>query len=103
MTIGEGVLIWLSSPNPGIYAIARIVETIGNQKGVWSIEDDKSERVFERPHVFLQITRKLLEQPLLQEDLQKDLFLKDLSILDRPDDREYKVRPQEWQRVFELI
>lgn len=103
MIMGEGVLIWLSAPSPGIYAIAQIVEPPEILADSGLPESKISISAIEQPHVLLRITRKLLDRPLMREEIEKDQFLQDLTILHQPEVREYRVRPEEWQRVHELI
>ncbi len=103
MIMGEGVLLWLSAPSPGIYAIAEIVKTPEVISDARSLEDKIRIGAIKQSRVLLRITRKLLDKPLVQEELQKDLFLQNLTIIHQPQVRECRVRPEEWQRVHELI
>ncbi|MBN3877050.1 MAG: EVE domain-containing protein [Nostoc sp. JL23] len=45
---------------------------------------------------------KLLEKPLLRENLKQDPMLKNISVIRQPNATNYKIRQQEWQRVHEL-
>ncbi|MCT7952566.1 EVE domain-containing protein [Ancylothrix sp. C2] len=48
-------------------------------------------------------TKKLLEIPLLGENLKQDPILKSLSVIRRPNPTKYKFTPQEWQQIHEII
>ncbi|WP_335008252.1 EVE domain-containing protein [Nostoc sp.] len=45
---------------------------------------------------------KLLEKPLLRENLKQDPVLKNLTVIHQPKASNYKITQQEWQRVHEL-
>ena len=103
IVVGDGVLIWKAGQNSGIYAIAEIIEppqildTVPDI-GYWI---DKS-RLGTKPQARIRFTTKLLEKPLLREQLKHDSVLKDLMVIRVPNCTNYKVVPQEWQQVHEL-
>lgn len=103
IVVGDGVLIWKAGQNSGIYAIAEIIEppqildTVPDI-GYWI---DKS-RLGTKPQARIRFTTKLLEKPLLREQLKHDSVLKDLMVIRVPNGTNYKVVPQEWQQVHEL-
>ena len=100
---GDGVLVWKSGDKAGIYAIAEIVEspTIIDKPpdiGYWI----DTSRVGSKPKARIRFTSKLLERPLLREQLKQDPVLKSLMVIRQPNCTNYKVVPQEWQRVHEF-
>jgi hypothetical protein len=50
----------------------------------------------------IRFTSKLLDKPVLREDLKLDSVLKTLMVIRQPNATNYKVTQQEWQRVHEL-
>lgn len=100
---GDGVIIWVSGKAAGIYAIALVVDPpkmIEKQPDIkyWI---DKS-RLGKKPQALIEFTSKLLDKPLLREDLKKDPVLKDLMVIRQPNATNFKVTPEQWQRVHEL-
>lgn len=103
MQPGDGVLIWISGKEAGLYAIAEIIEAPKLMQevpdiGYWL---DKS-RLGEKPFATIRFTNKLLDQPLLRSELKQDSVLKSLTVLRQPNATNFKVTAEEWQRVYEL-
>ncbi|MHC0068134.1 hypothetical protein ACWATR_35480 [Nostoc sp. UIC 10890] len=66
--------------------------------GYWT----DTSRVGVKPCAKIRFTSKLVEKPLLREDLKLDPVLKTLMVIRQPNATNYKVTQQEWQRVHEL-
>ena len=103
MVLGDGVLIWKSGDKAGIYAIAEIIESSKNIEnptdiGYWI----DTSRAMNRTYSKIRFTSKLLEKPLLRENLKQDPVLKNLIVIRQPNATNYKVTQEEWQRVHEL-
>lgn len=103
MVSGDGVLIWVSGEQAGIYAIAEILESPKNVDtspdiGYWIDTSRASNRTYAK----IRFTSKLLDKPLLRENLKQDPILQHLMVIRVPNGTNYKVTPQEWQRVHEL-
>ena len=82
MQLGDGVLVWMSGKDAGVYAIAEIIESPKlmpelPDSGYWL---DKS-RLGDKPFATLRFTDKLLERPMLRSDLKQDPVLKSLTVL----------------------
>ncbi len=102
MQPGDGVLIWKAGEKAGIYAIAEIIEPpklLEKQPdiGYWI---DKSR--LDKPQAKIRFTSKLLEKPLLRDELKQDSILKNLMVIRQPNCTNYKIVPDEWRRVHEL-
>lgn len=100
---GDGVLIWKSGQDAGVYAIAEIIEP---PKMLEQVPDigywiDKS-RLGSKPQARIRFTSKLLEKPLLRKNLKEDPILRNLLVIRAPSNTNFKLTPQEWQRVHEL-
>lgn len=63
---------------------------------------DKS-RIGIKPQALIRFTSKLLDKPLKRENLKQDPILKDLTVIRQPSNTNYKVTPQEWQRVQQIV
>ncbi|MCC5654203.1 EVE domain-containing protein [Nostoc sp. XA013] len=59
-------------------------------------------RIGVKPCAKIRFTSKLLEKPLLREDLKQDPVLKNLTVIRQPNATNYKITQQEWQCVHEL-
>lgn len=100
---GDGVLVWKSGDQAGIYAIAEIIESskiIENPTDIGYWID--TSRIATKPCAKIRFTSKLLEKPLLKENLKQDSVLKNLIVIRQPNATNYKVTQHEWQRVHEL-
>jgi predicted RNA-binding protein with PUA-like domain len=100
---GDGVLIWVSGEQAGIYAIAEIIESPKNVAtpadiGYWIDTSRASNRTYGK----IRFTSKLLDKPLLRENLKQDPILQHLMVMRVPNSTNYKVTQQQWQRVHEL-
>jgi hypothetical protein len=51
----------------------------------------------------IRLTRKLLDTPLGRTRVLRDPVLSGLAVLRQPNATNYKVTPEEWRRVQELI
>ena len=103
MAPGDGVLIWKSGDNAGIYAVAEIIESLKiiispPDIGYWI----DTSRVGIKPCTKIRFTSKLLDKPLLKEALKLDAVLKTLTVIRQPNSTKYKVTQQQWLRVYEL-
>ena len=103
MVSGDGVLVWVSGEQAGIYAIAEILESPKNVAtppdiGYWI----DTSRASNRTCVKIRFTSKLLDKPLLRKNLKQDSMLQHLMVIRVPNGTNYKVTQQEWQRVHEL-
>jgi len=100
---GDGVLMWLSGQDAGIYAIAEVLEKPRQWKELPSIGYwiDPSQFA-ERPYCLIRFTTKMLHKPLLRSVLREDPILSELSILKMAQGTNFPVTPEQWRRVFEI-
>ncbi|MEB3281410.1 MAG: EVE domain-containing protein [Lyngbya sp.] len=103
IAVGDGVLVWKAGVDAGVYAIAEIIESAKMLTEVPDIRYwiDKS-RLGSKPQAQIRFTTKLLKKPLLREQLKSDSILKDLLVIRAPNSTNFKVSPEQWQRVHEL-
>ncbi|MFM8293847.1 MAG: EVE domain-containing protein [Microcystaceae cyanobacterium] len=104
MQTGDGVLVWMAGADAGIYGIAEIQEP---PKILSELPDrdywlSPGNARLEKPRVQLHFLRKLLGQPLRRQDLKQDPILKDLLVLKAPNSTNFRVTPEQWQRVHSL-
>ena len=101
---GDGVIIWLSGSQGGIYATAEVVEPA---QFLTEIPDKKywvdSTRALGKQQAIIKFTNKFLESPLLKNQLQEDSVLKNLLVLRAPNSTNFKVSSEEWEQVQKLI
>ena len=60
-------------------------------------------RLGAKPQAIIRFTKKLLNTPLLRENLKQYSILKSLSVVGRPNANNYKVTSQEWQELHGII
>jgi EVE domain len=101
---GDGVIIWLSGSQGGIYATAEVVEPA---QLLTEIPDKKywvdSTRALGKQQAIIRFTNKFVESPLLKNQLQEDSVLKNLLVLRAPNSTNFKVSLEEWEQVQKLI
>lgn len=103
---GDGVLIWVAGSNAGVYAIATVMhppEVLDPEQisdlDYWT--DHKRLRE-DKPRTTVQFIRKLLGQPLRKRELRYDRTLRDLPVILTPSSTNFKITPDQWQRVHQL-
>lgn len=101
---GDGVLVWVSGKEAGIYALAEVTEPaqVLNQLPDRKYWADAS-RAVNKAQAMIRFTSKLLERPLLKTKLLQDPVLKNLLVIRAPNATNFKVTPEQWQRVRELL
>lgn len=101
---GDGVLVWVSGKEAGIYALAEVTEPA---QVLSKLPDQKywtdASRAVDKAQAMIRFTSKLLERPLLKTNLLQDPLLKNLLVIRAPNATNFKVTPEEWQRVRELL
>ena len=101
---GDGVIIWLSGSQGGIYATAEVIEPA---QFLTEIPDKKywvdSTRALGKQQAIIKFTNKFVESPLLKNQLQEDSVLKNLLVLRAPNSTNFKVSLEEWEQVQKLI
>ncbi len=101
---GDGVLIWVSGKEAGIYALAEVTEPA---QVLSQLPDRKywtnASRAVDKAQAIIQFKQKLLDRPLLKTNLLLDPVLKNLLVIRAPNATNFKVTPEEWQRVRELL
>ena len=101
---GDGVLVWVSGKEAGIYALAQVTEPA---QVLSQLPDRKywtdASRAVDKAQAIIQFKQKLLDRPLLKTNLLLDPVLKNLLVIRAPNATNFKVTPEEWQRVRELL
>lgn len=104
IAVGDGVLVWMSGENAGIYAIAEVIEPPQILKEIpdldYWIDPNKFKK--NRLHVKIRFIRKLIGQPLRRFELKYDRTLQNLLVIRAPNSTNFKVTAQEWERVYQL-
>jgi hypothetical protein len=106
MQTNDGVLIWIAGANAGIYAIATII-SIPEILPTEAIADldywTEPIRVrTTKPRTTIRFIRKLIGQPLRKTELRFDRTLRDLPVIKSPSSTNFKITPEQWQRVHQL-
>ncbi|GAB4242321.1 MAG: hypothetical protein Kow0049_31540 [Stanieria sp.] len=104
IAVGDGVLVWMSGENAGVYAIAEVIEPPQILKEIpdldYWLEPNKFKK--NRLHVKIRFIRKLIGQPLRRFELKYDRTLQNLLVIRAPNSTNFKVTAQEWERVYQL-
>lgn len=100
---GDGVLVWMSGQDAGIYAIAEVLEAPKQweqlpDNGYWI----DASKLKEMPYCLIRFTTKMLHKPLLRAVLKEDPVLKELPILRMAQKTNFPITSEQWRRVFEI-
>lgn len=103
LAVGDGVLVWMSGEQAGIYAIAEIVAapqvlTELPDLDYWLDPNRAKDKSFAK----IRFLRKLLGQPLRRTELKQDRILSNLLVIRAPNSTNFKVTSAEWERVRQL-
>lgn len=99
---GDRVLVWMSGPRAGIYAVGSIISDPAETpdtpigQGYWTNERDG---VHPRPRVLVAYERVLIDRPLLKCYLECDPSLDDLQVLRQPRGTNFPVTEEEWDAL----
>jgi len=102
---GHLVLLWMSGPEAGIYALARVesepgmMEEFPGENKYWFTE--KEDRIALR--VRMSIIRRFVNQPILRETLKGIPELSQLSILKHSQGTNFPVSDSEWMIINQLM
>lgn len=104
IAVGDGVLVWMSGENAGVYAIAEVIEPPQILKEISDLDYwlDPNKFKKNRLHVKIRFIRKLIGQPLRRFELKYDRTLQNLLVIRAPNSTNFKVTSQEWERVYQL-
>jgi predicted RNA-binding protein with PUA-like domain len=103
---GDIGIVWMCGKDSGIYALAEIMnspEFMEEPKistKYWMSDDDKEQI---RLRVKLKYTLKLLNNPILREELKSIPELKDMAIFRQPQGTNFPVTQDEWKVISDLI
>lgn len=104
--VNDGVLIWIAGVNAGIYAIATIVHPpeILPPEAIDDLDHwlEPIRIRTTKPRTTIRFIRKLIGQPLRKPDLRFDRTLRDLPVIKSPGSTNFKITPEQWQRVHQL-
>lgn len=95
----DRVLIWISGSKAGIYAVGTVLTDPSPQPDTpsgMSYWNNPLEGLDDRPRVWVQYEKILLDQPLLKEFLRCDPELWDLRIMHKPMGTNFPVKDHEW-------
>ncbi len=100
MAIADQVIIWMSGTEAGIYALAQIIAL---PEILTTIPDAQywfdASRLQGKTQATIKFTHKLIEQPLLKQELKQDPVLKNLLVIRAPNSTNFKVTPEQWSRL----
>lgn len=103
IAIGDEVAIWVAGKEAGIYALAEVTDPPKMWESVPDLSYwlDKS-RLGTKHQAQIRFTRKLLNEPILRQDAMKDPILNNLLVIRAPSATNFKVTPEQWQRIQQL-
>jgi len=105
ISVGDGVLIWVAGSDRGIYALGEISQAPQVLKTVPDLDYFiEQSQMTSKPQAMVKLTHRLIDRPLLYQDIHDDPVLRKLWIICKPPiGTNFPVAADEWQRVHELI
>lgn len=102
--VGDRVLVWMAGPEAGIYAIAEVSKAPEIYAELPDAEYwlKPNQAKLDKPRAQLKFLRKLLGQPLRRHELKQDQILRNLLVIRAPNSTNFRVTPEQWQRVCSL-
>ncbi len=104
--VGDEAVIWVSGKESGIYAFGEIIEPVKILEEVsdidYWIDTSLLSNLRTQPGPRIRLTSKLLEKPLLREELKQDPILKNLSVIRVNRGSVFRVTPEQWRQIHEL-
>lgn len=104
IAVGDGVLIWSAGKKAGIYAIGEVIEPV---KTLNKVPDDnywiiKKMSQPNAKRVLIYFTAKLLDNPILYQELIQNNILNNLSVISDPRGTNFKLKQEQWMQIYEL-
>lgn len=103
---GDIGIIWMSGKEGGIYAIADIIsnpEYLYDSEASTKYWLSKEDRRHKRLRVKIKYKLKLINNPIMKEELRSIAELKNLSIFRQPQGTNFPVTDDEWEIISNLI
>ncbi len=103
---GDIMLIWMSGKEGGIYAVTNIISNpeymydSPESTKYWLSEEDQSQK---KLRVKYEYKLKLINNPILKEELKNISELKNLAIFRQPQGTNFPVSNKEWDVISSLI
>jgi hypothetical protein len=103
MRAGDIALFWSSGPKRGIYAIGMLVDAPYQQD--WEpTSEDLQKHPYQKAGWWVEfIFTQIIQPPILADRLLQHPVLKNLQVLDVPQGTNFRVTPEEWAAIKELL
>jgi hypothetical protein len=104
---GDIGLIWKARQRSGIYAVGDIISNpqmmydLEESRKYWKYESDRNQKLL-RVRIRYKL-RLSIKNPLLKTELEKIPELRNMEILKRAIGTNFRVTPQEWQIILNLL
>lgn len=100
MQVGDPVVLWMGGSDAGIYALGEIASDIYERPvAPWRPNRDRTGDT--EPCVDVRYTR-ILDRPILKDELVHDPRLQDLSVIRAPQGTNFRVTSRQWDAIKEL-
>jgi MoxR-like ATPase len=98
---GQLAVLWMGGENAGVYALGELVDAPFERRTAdfWPDRSERGETEWAVPFVYTQI----LDRPITKTALLAHPVLKDLSVIRGPMGTNFKITPEQWQALQELI
>jgi len=110
---GDTVLFWMSGPSAGIYAVGSVASDPAvmdpdpweEVKNYYTTEYARECPDVLTPSVRALVTysKKMIDDPLLKDDLKHHPTLKNLSVIKQPQGTNFKVTTEQWLALKKLL
>jgi predicted RNA-binding protein with PUA-like domain len=103
MRAGDKVIFWVAGKEGGIYALGELAGEPYEREHQPTEEEIKQYSYLKAPQSVKYRYTRILDEPLLREDLKKHPVLRNMQIFKFANATNFEVTPEEWAAVQELL
>lgn len=105
---GDLVAVWCSGKQAGVYALGQIVSIpaknlLKSNQEKYFLNKSDIIKFQENFSAYVEYNKVYIENPLLQEECKEDNILLEMQVFAKPQGTNFRLTPEQWQRIEELI
>jgi len=104
---GDLVAVWGSGQKAGVYGLGQVAtdptkKPLNPNQAKYFVDKDSIDKFQEHYSAFVQYSKVCLDEPLLQEDCNRDALLSQMQILTKQQGTNFRLTYEQWTRIVEL-
>lgn len=102
------VAVWCSGKQAGVYALGQIISIpaksfLNPNQEKYFLNKSDIVKFQENLSAYVEYDQVYLENPLLPEECKEDNVLSEMQVFAKPQGTNFRLTPEQWQRIEELI